>query len=211
MKAFHCQKVLRWGDFDKVSGAGIRDGSGDFGKDPQQFVQGISGQENDDDRSVREILLVSQILVCGHEDLKSGALRSCEQQPVFQGRPSLVFCQNDFTIWQRLTDPFRNAMIQQDPLQAATGWDSKRCEAAKFMTAIACSRVTPSNSSRNSSRVIPVARFPKSASTGTRVSRKQGVPPNLAGSLQTKGSKAGSIFMRFSLSKPRGLSTLRTR
>src|SRR6185369_7502891 len=82
-----------------------------------------------------------------------------------------------------LPDATRHAVVEQHTLHACAGSATER--RAYSRTATACSRVTPSNSSRNSSRLNPASRFSNSASTGTRVPAKQTRPPRRSGSLHT--------------------------
>ena len=81
----------------------------------------------------------------------------------------------------------RHTMIEENPPHAACPANSCR---AYSSTARACSRRTPSNASRNSSKLTPSSRFANSASTGTRVLRKQALLPNALGRTRLAGFQA---------------------
>src|SRR6185295_12436156 len=61
-----------------------------------------------------------------------------------------------------------------------------------LMTSKTCSRETVGKFSKNASMETPASRLFKSASTGTRVPRKTGVPPRISGSM-VMGSEAISF------------------
>lgn len=94
----------------------------------------------------------------------------------------------------------RRAMVEEYPHAgtasrpgALGAWDSF---ATKSSTSATCSRVIPSNQSRNSSTVAPALRLAKSVSTGTREALNTHLPPSFPGRLSTAGHFAQSIMLK---------------
>ena len=112
---------------------------------------------------------MSQVFVRGNEYLETSTFRRTQEIAVLQGSPPLSKRRFHLAIRKRGPNSTRNTVVKQDTFHAAAELAGGMERRANSSTAMACSRVTPSNSSKNSFKLIPASRLSNSASTGTRV------------------------------------------
>ncbi len=87
--------------------------------------------------SAREVLLVSQFLIRGDEQIEAGSFRSCQQCPVLQPLPALIPRRDDrMAALDQQPQFLRNALVE-DNFHPARNWSSGACVlmAAKSSTA----------------------------------------------------------------------------
>src|SRR5690348_604605 len=147
-------------------------------------------EHNDRDSTFREILLISNILVGGEQELESGIFGCFQQFTVVQCVPSKIFCILDCMSCEKRGQRRGSTLVEKNQHQRRTG--TSRLRAAKSSTAMTCSRVTP-NHSMMFSMVAPDSRFSKTVATGMRVPRNTHAPLTLPGTLSTAGHCDQSI------------------
>lgn len=120
----------------------------DLRKAREQYVElrGRKHEHTDPKRS--DVLLMTQRAVGGQEDREPGRLCLSKQRAVLEPRPSSVA--NSLRTREMLRERARQHLIEQDP--HAAGLSAPSFLRASSRTESACSRRTPGNSLRKSSR-----------------------------------------------------------
>lgn len=113
-------------------------------------------KHNNRKRQCLEVLLVFNFLINADEHIEVGIGRGLQKQAIQKSLPTHFSCRTNLVTGDMGTKPSWQIVIEEN-FQSASRSLSKSL-LAKSRTASACSRSTPSKSSRNCSRVSPAAR-----------------------------------------------------
>lgn len=164
-----CESRAR--DFHVITGLNRGKHGENSRSESKNFAEVIGGKDDKSQLPTGEILLITKVLIRGNHHLII-LLRRGNQVAIAEPVPLPLASGGDFMAGPPSPQSPRNAMIEEY-LHAAS---EKLVRRAYSRTATTCSRVTPSNASRYSSRLTPPSRFSNKLLTGSRVPAKHSAP-----------------------------------